>query len=97
MHEGVAQRAVHDLAELRARDQLRVDVDAVGVEREVAELDLPIVHRHEHQVDVRFGPDDVVGEAAAQQRRENGAVGPCLFNERVERRRVALLDRRCHA
>lgn len=70
-----------------------MDVHTVGVKRDVSHFDLAIVDRDEHQVDVGLCPDDIVREAAAEQGRYDRAVGPGLLDERVERRREALLKR----
>jgi hypothetical protein len=47
---------------------------------------VPVVERDEHQVDVRFRPDGVVRQAAAENRGQYGLVALDLVDERVERR-----------
>ena len=58
-----------------------------------AALDLLVVDRHEHQVDVGLRPDRVVRQAAAEDGREDRAVLLHLLDQRVERRGELLLDR----
>ena len=87
VHERVADRALDDLPELRARDEQRVDVHAVRVERLVAGRDLLVVDRHQHEIDVGLLPDGVVRQAAAENRRENRAIPLDLLDQRRERRR----------
>ena len=80
------------LAELRARQQERVDVHAVGVERQARRLHLLVVDRHEHEIDVGLRPHRVVRQAAAQDRREDAAIVLELLDQRVERDGEVVLD-----
>ena len=65
-----------------ARQEEGVDVHPVRVERQVSCLHLLVVDRHEYQVDVGLGPDLVVRQAAAEDRRQDGAVLLHLLDER---------------
>jgi hypothetical protein len=85
VHERVADRALDHFAELRARQEERVHVDPVRVERQVRPVYLPVVDRDEHQVDVGLRPHGVVGQAAAEDGREDGAVGFHLLDQGIER------------
>ena len=60
-------------------------VDAVRVERDVGRLGLPVVDRHQHQVDVGLRPDRVVRQAAAENRGQDRAVLLHLLDQGVER------------
>ena len=71
------------LAEFCPRNEDGVDVHPVRIERQVACLDLLVVDGHEHQIDVRLGPDLVVRQAAAEDRRQDGAVLLHLLDERL--------------
>ena len=93
VHEGIADGAFNHLAERRPRDEERVHVEAVGVQRTPGVLEFSVVDRDEHQIDVRFVPDLVVRQAAAEDRRENGPIVLDLFDERVERCTESLVDR----
>src|SRR3954452_18049067 len=90
MRKRVVRRPLDALAELGARHQQRVHVDAVGVERRVARVHFPIVDRDQHQVDIRTRPDEIVRQAAAEDRREHRAILFDPIDERVERRREPL-------
>ena len=74
----------------------RVDVHAFRVERQRAFIDLLIVYRDEHEVDVGFGPHRIVRQAAAEDGSQNGLVSPNLVDERVECRRELIADLRRH-
>ena len=84
MHERIADGAFGDLAEIGARHQHRVDVDAVGVEGQVAVHGLLVVDSYQQQVDVGLGPDGVVGQAAAEDGGQNGPVVLDLLDEYVQ-------------
>ena len=92
VHERIAYGAFDGLAELRARDQERVDVDPIRIERQVGLFELLIVNRDQHQVDIGLGPDGVVREAAAEYGRQDRAIPFHLGDEIVERLGEFLLD-----
>ena len=78
------------LRNCRAWQQPRVDVDAVGVQRDRARRDPAVVDRHEHQVDVGLCPDGIVRQAAAEDRSKDAVIVLQLHHERVECRRECL-------
>jgi hypothetical protein len=94
MRERGSHRALDPLAKLAARKEQGADVRAVGIERQIARVDLAIVDGHEHEVDVGLRPHRVVREAPAEDRREHRAVGPDLFDQPVQRGRELLADQR---
>ena len=69
-----------------------MDVHPVGVEREVSCVHLLVVDGHEHQVDVGLCPYLIVGQAAAKDRGQDGAVLLYLLDERLERSGELLAD-----
>ena len=85
VYERVPDRAFDGPAELGARHQEGVDVHAVRIERDAVGLDLPVVDGDEGEVDIGSSPDEVVREAAAEDRREDRLVLANLLDERVER------------
>jgi hypothetical protein len=93
MDEGVLQRPVDHLAEFRPRHEQGVDVDAIGVEGQVGRLYVFVVDGHEQQIDIGLLPDNVVGEAAAEQDRQDRAIPTDVIDQSVECRREALADR----
>ena len=92
VHERVADRAFDGLAELRARHQERVDVDAVRIERQVGPFELLVVDGDQHQVDIGLRPDGVVRQAAAEDGRQDRPIPFDLRDEIVERLGELLLD-----
>ena len=68
-------------------------VHAVGVERDGRALDVAVVDRHQQEIDVRLLLHGVVGQAAAEDGGEDGAVLLDLGNERIERVGELLMDR----
>ena len=71
-------------------------VHAVGVQGDVAGIDLPVVDRHQHEVDVRLRPDRVVRQAAAENDGEDRPIPLDLLDQIVERGREPLMDRSAH-
>ena len=69
-----------------ARNQERVHVDAIRVERHRSRRHLAVVDRHEDEVDVGLRPDGIVSQAAAEERGQDAAILLHLGHERVERR-----------
>ena len=87
MDERVLHGSFDGPPKLGTRYEEGVDVDALGVERDRSRRHLAVVDRHQHEVDVGFRPDGVVGQAAAEERGENAPVLPDLLDEGVEGRR----------
>jgi len=92
VHERVANGAFHGLAELRARQQERVDIDAIRIQGEAGLGDLLIVQRDQYQIDVGLLPNGVVREAAAEDCGKDRAVAADLRDQIVERSGELLLD-----
>jgi hypothetical protein len=90
--ERLAERSFRGPAEGGAWHQVDVHVRAVRVQRDVRRIDLPVVDRHEHEVDVGLRPHRVVRQAAAQDGGEDRTVFLHLRDERVERGGEPLLD-----
>ena len=65
-------------------------------ERDVSGIDLPVVDRHQHQIDVGLRPDGVVRQAAAENDGEDRAILLDLFDQIVERGRELLMNRSAH-
>ena len=87
VHEGVVGRPLDDLAKAGPRHQERVHVDPVGVQRHVPAGYQLVVDRDQPQIDVRAGPDGVVREAAAQDRRQDRPILLEILDQPVERAR----------
>ena len=87
------QLAFDQLAEAGAREQEGMHVDVVGIERPHAGSDAAVINRDQGEVDVGAFPDAVVGEAAAEQYREDAAIAPQAFEERFEGAGEPFLDR----
>jgi hypothetical protein len=96
VHERIGDRAFDGLAELRARHQQRMDVHAVGIQRDIAGLDFLVVNRDQHEIDVRLGPHRVVRQAAAQDGGKDGAILLDLFDQLVEGCGEFLMNRPAH-
>jgi hypothetical protein len=92
VNEGIAHRAFDGLTELRAWDQERVYVDGIGVEGQVGPFELLIVDGDEDKIDIGFGPDGVVREAATENGGEDRAIFFDLRDEIVEGPGELLLD-----
>ena len=93
MPERLANGALGHLPEFGPGNEHGVDVHTVCVQRQAGRIEHLVVDRHEHEVDVRLCPDGVVGEAAAEDGREDGPVVPHLLDQAVERLRERLADR----
>jgi hypothetical protein len=92
VHERIAYRAFDGFAELRARDQERVYVDPIRIERQVGPFELLVVDGDQDEVDIGLGPDGVVREAAAEDGGEDRAIPLDLGDEIVERPGELFLD-----
>ena len=55
-------------------------------------VQLSVVDGHEHQIDIRLGPDRVVGQASAKNRRNDRAIPLDLLDKRIQRPAELLVD-----
>ena len=92
VHEGIVNRTLDDLAELRSRHQKRVDVHTIRVQRHVRRAQLLVIDGYQNQIDIRFGPHGVVRKTTAENRRNDGAVTLHLLDQSIQRPAEFLLD-----